>query len=310
MAARPYWSGQIQISLVSFGVKLYVATESKSEIRFHQISRSTGERVKYQKVNASDASDTAPEEVLDKSDIVKGYEFRKGEYIQVEPEEIARLRVPSKDTIELQQFVDLREIAPSFFEKPFFVLPDNDSQSEAFAVVRQALQSTNKAGLGKIAFGGREHLVALAPAPEKTLAGLMAYVLRYDEELRDAREYFSEIKTPKIQADQLALAKELIERKTARFEPKRWHDDYEAALRELVEAKVQNRPVAEEKQRSRPGKVVNLMDALRASVRGDEKKAVSLKKKPPARAGASESRRGLTVVNGGKNSRTARRKSA
>ena len=150
--ARPYWSGQITISLVSFGVKLFVATEAKGEIHFHQISRKTGERVKYQKVTASahEAQQSAPDvdtpasAVVEKDEIVKGYEYQKGQYVTIEPKELADLRVPSKHTMEITQFVDESEIDPEFFEKPYFVVPENDAQAPAFAVVRQALRETKK----------------------------------------------------------------------------------------------------------------------------------------------------------------------
>ena len=158
---RPYWSGHLQISLVSFGIKLFPATEAKSEIRFHQLNRKSGERIKHQKVS----SDEGP---VENSDIVKGYEYRKGEYVMIEPDEIEHLRIPSKHTLEVTQFVDAEELDPEFFEKPYFVVPENDVQAEAFAVVRKALQATKKVGLGKIAFGGREHLIAIsAPHDEK-----------------------------------------------------------------------------------------------------------------------------------------------
>src|SRR5215475_3604280 len=137
---RPFWSGQVQISLVSFGIKLFPATEAKSEIRFHQLNRKSGERIKHQKVSGD-------EEPVDKSDIVKGYEYRKGEYVMVEPDEIEHLRIPSRHTLELTQFVDVDELDPEFFEKPYFVVPENDVQAEAFGVVRKALQATKKAGL-------------------------------------------------------------------------------------------------------------------------------------------------------------------
>ncbi|HZL25794.1 MAG TPA: Ku protein, partial [Acidobacteriaceae bacterium] len=154
--ARPYWSGQIQISLVSFGVKLFVATEAKSEIHFHQISRKTGERVRHQKVLAS-AVENAPDEAADpvaKDEIVKGYEYRKGEYVTIEPSELEHLRVPSKHTMEVTQFVNEEELDPEFYEKPYFVVPENDVQAEAFATVRKALIDTKKVALSKIAFGG------------------------------------------------------------------------------------------------------------------------------------------------------------
>src|ERR1700733_14746221 len=233
---RPFWSGQIQISLVSFGIKLFPATEAKSEIRFHQLSRKSGERIKHQKGSGD-------EEPIEKSDIVKGYEYRKGEYVTIEPEEIKHLRIPSKHMLEVTQFVDEDELDPEFFEKPYFVVPENDVQAEAFAVVRKALQTTKKVGLGKIAFGGREHLVAIAAPSDDKLAGMMAYTMRYAEELRDPADYFGDIKKVAVDEDQLALAKELIKRKSGKFNQDKFKDEYEGALRELVEAKVKHAPI-------------------------------------------------------------------
>jgi DNA end-binding protein Ku len=274
--ARPFWSGHIQISLVSFGVKLFPAVEAKSEIRFHQISRKTGERVRHQKVSASD------EEPVENDDIVKGYEYSKGEYIQIEPSEIAELRIASRSAIDLQQFVDIEELDPAFFEKPYFVLPENDAQADAFAVVQKALQQTRKAGLGKIAVGGREHVIAISAPSDPKLAGLMGYFLRYAEELRDAEDYFSEVKTRKVDEDQLDLAKELIKRKTKPFDPQIFTDDYEVALHELVDAKLKHIPLPKQEAAAPRGKVIDLMDALRRSVKEPPEK-----KKPVARAGVS-----------------------
>jgi DNA end-binding protein Ku len=283
--ARPYWSGQIQISLVSFGVKLFTATETKSEIRFHQLSRKTGERIKHQKVSGEEGP-------VEKTDIVKGYEYRKGEYISIEPEEIENIRIPSRHTLEVTQFVDSDELGPEFFEKPYFVVPENDVQAEAFAVVRKALQTTKKIALGKIAFGGREHLVAVAAPADDKLAGMMAYTMRYAEELRDPAEYFNDIKKVTVDEDQLSLAKELIKRKAAKFAPDKFKDEYEAALRAMVEAKVQHAPIPQEEAAPKSAKVVNLMDALRRSVQGDQAPAA---KKPPAKAAAAP-KKGIALV--------------
>jgi DNA end-binding protein Ku len=282
---RPFWSGQIQISLVSFGIKLFPATEAKSEIRFHQLSRKSGERIKHQKVSGD-------EEPIEKSDIVKGYEYRKGEYVTVEPDEIEHLRIPSRHTLEVAQFVDADEVGPEFFEKPYFVVPENEVQAEAFAVVRKALQETKKVGLGKIAFGGREHLVALSARDDK-LAGMMAYTMRYAEELRDPAKYFGDIKKVSVDEDQLSLAKELIKRKSGKFVPEKFKDEYEVALRELVEAKVKHAPIPREEPARKSTKVINLMDALRKSVRGDEASAAKTKGAKPAAVGA---RKGIALV--------------
>jgi DNA end-binding protein Ku len=293
---RPYWSGQIQISLVSFTVKLFVATESKGEIRFHQISRKTGERVKHQKVLAS-SIDESPDEAgsaVDKSDIVKGYEYRKGEYVMIEPEEIANLRVPSKQTVEVTQFVDLDEVPPEYLEKPYFLTPENDMQAEAFAVVRRALEKTKKAALGKIAFSGREHVLAITAAPD---GGMMAYTMRYKEELRDPAEYFRDIKKVAINEDSLELAETLIKKRAAKFDPGKFVDGYEVALKELVEAKVNNLPVPkEETAEPKRSNVINLMDALRKSLGDKETAAAAVPKKQAKSANAAEAKKGMELV--------------
>src|ERR1035437_4117304 len=309
--ARPYWSGHIQISLVSFGVKLFVATEAKGEIRFHQISRSTGERVRHQKVLAS-ALEKAPDEAaapVEKDEIVKGYEYTKGEYVIVEPSEIANLRVASKHTVAIQQFASLDEIPPEYLEKPYFVVPENDIQAEAFAVVRAALAKSKKAGLGKIAFGGREHILAITAAPDQP--GMMAYTMRYQEELRKPAEYFHAIKKVAVDKESLELAESLIKKRTGKFDPSKFTDGYEAALKELVEAKLKHLPIPkDEVVEPKRGQVVNLMDALRKSVQGGEAAAASGRKKPPAsvkQAPAAKSK-GIALVNPA--AKTARRKSA
>ncbi len=232
--ARPYWSGTIQISLVSFGVKLFVATKPASDIHFHLIDRRTGERVRHQNVKASAVEkdpDTAADPV-EKADIVKGYEYAHGQYVTIEPDELAHLRVPSKRTMEVTQFVDPATIDPAFFEKPYFIVPENAAQTEAFLTIRQALIDTNKVALSRIAFAGREHVVAIAPAiashhaktptqsPEsksskskstKSTAaahpGLMAYTLRFAAELRDPAAYFDPIEPARHQR-RLALPRQ------------------------------------------------------------------------------------------------------
>ena len=261
---RPSWSGQIRISLVSFGVKLIPATEARSEIHFHQIDRNTGERVRHQKVAEGD------EAPVGKEDIVKGYEYSKGHYVQIEPEEIEHLRIPSKRTLDVQQFVNLDDVDPEYFEKPYFVIPESAAQAEAFAVVREALRESKKAALGKIAMGGREHVMAITAPPDAKLPGMMAYTLRYAEELRSPAKYFADVKSPKIDNEQLSLARELIERKAGKFDPKKFTDNYEAALRELVEAKMKHRPLPLEEKPAKRAKVINLMDALRRSVDGKD----------------------------------------
>jgi DNA end-binding protein Ku len=278
--ARPYWSGHVQISLVSFGVSLYVATESKSQISFHQISRSTGERIRHQKVlqSAVESDEAAP--AVQKDEIVKGYEYSKGQYVIVESSELENLRVPSKHTIEVTQFIDVSELNPEYVDKPYFVVPENDAQAEAFAVVRQALVNTGKAAIGKVSFSGREHIVAVTPAGAEG-RGMMAYALRYQNELRNQNDYFRDIKAETISEDSLELAETLIKKKSAKFDLSKFQDGYEIAVKELVEAKIKHLPIpVDEAPKPRAGNIINLMDALRKSVGSDAAPAGSAKKPP------------------------------
>jgi DNA end-binding protein Ku len=280
--ARPYWSGNVQISLVSFGVSLYVATESKGQISFHQISRRTGERIRHQKVLESAAESREATTAVESDEIVKGYEYRKGQYVIIEPSELENLRVPSKHTVAISQFIDVAELNPEYVEKPYFVTPENDMSAEAFNVVRQALVNTGKAAIGKVAFSGREHIFALVPAG----AGMMGYTLRYQYELRNQADYFRDIKQPAIAPDSLQLAEMLINRMASSFDISKFDDGYETAVKALVEAKVNNLPIPiDEAPKQRASNVVNLMDALRKSI-GSEKgatarSAAASAKKPP-----------------------------
>jgi len=273
--ARPYWTGNLQISLVSFGVSLYTATESKSGVTFHQISRRTGERIRHQKVLESAVENNEATTAVEKDEIVKGYEYQKGQYVIIEPSELENLRVPSKHTIAVSQFVDRADLNPEYVEKPYFVTPENDSQTESFNVIREALAKTGKAAIGKVAFSGRENIIAVVPAGER---GMMAYTLRYQNELRNQNDYFRDIKATTIDPDSLELAETLVKRMSAKFDLSKFEDGYEVALKALVDAKVNNMPIpTEEAPKLGTGKVINLMDALRKSIGEDTRAA----KKPP-----------------------------
>jgi DNA end-binding protein Ku len=296
--ARPYWSGQIQISLVSFGVNFFVATESRSQINFHQISRSTGERVRHQKVLQSSVENGSEEagEVVQKDEIVKGYEYSKGQYVTIEPSELDNLRVPSKHSIAIDQFIDQNELNPEYVEKPYFVTPENDAQVEAFAVVRQALINTGKVAIGKVAFSGREHVVAVAPSEGR---GMMAYTLRFQNELRDQRDYFRDIKEAEIGKDELDLAESLINKKAAKLDMSKFVDGYEQAVKELVDAKINHLPIPkDETPKQRPGNVVNLMDALRKSL--DKDRAAGKSSMKPVASEKAPARKGIGLVKPGR----------
>lgn len=294
MVGRPYWSGQMKISLVSFGIQLYPAINSRAGLTFHQIDRETGERVHHRNVVNED-------EPVDKTEVVKGYEYTKGKYLVVEPDELNNLRIPTKSVIEVQQFVDFTELPPALFEKPYFVRPDLKESIEPYAVVRKAMEENRKVALGEIAFGGREHLIAIAVPPDNPEKGLMAYLLRYADELRKAEDYFADLpdfRTLQIDKKQLAMATELVRAYSEPLHLQAYKDDYEQALRELIEAKQKDLPLPLQEEKPRPTKVINLMDALRDSVNqakrppGGEKRAPkAAQKKGPELVGSSRRKR-------------------
>ena len=287
MAGRPYWSGQLRISLVAFGVQLFPATSATSEVSFHQIDRKSHQRIHHLNVVSGDKP-------VSNDDIVKGYEYSKGKYIIVEPDEIKNLRLETQKAINVAQFIDSSDLPPYLFEKPYFVVPDQKGSAEAFAVVREAMIQSDKVAIGEVAFAGREHLIAIAPHPDRKIRGLMAYTLRYAEELRKAKDYFGGIHEQSIDKKQLELASQLIKSQSAPFQLDNYKDDYEAALRELINAKRNEKPLPISEEKPRP-KVVNLMDALRQSVDG-------AKSKPASR---SSSTKGPRLVKTGKRSRRA-----
>jgi DNA end-binding protein Ku len=290
MAGRPFWSGQLKISLVSFGIQLYPAVETRAGVTFHQIDRQTGERIRHRNVTSDD-------ETVENAEIVKGYEYSKGKYVVIEPEEIKRLRIPTRSTLDIHRFVALEELPPALFEKPYFVVPDPRESVEAFAVVRKAMQQEGKIALGEIAFGGREHLMAIAVPQDEKERGLMAYTLRYNEELRKAEDYFAGIASASVDKKQLAMATDLIEAYSGPFAPEEFKDDYEAALRDLVEAKEKEMPLPlEEEEKPRRAKVVGLMDALRQSLHEARTPQTGRKKPPQTEKPRSASKKGPVLV--------------
>ena len=296
--ARPYWSGRIQVSLVSFGVQLYVATETKNQISFHQISRSTGERIRHQKVLASavESDGEVAGAAVAKDEIVKGYEHRKGEYILIEPSELENLKVPSKHTIDVSQFVTMDELRPEYVEKPYYVVPENDSQAEAFAVVRKALQKSGKIAIGKVSFAGRENIIAIRPAGDDAHGGMMAYTLRYSNELRNEQDYFRDLKAVEINEESLELAEALIAKKSTKLDLSKFVDGYEVAVKALIDAKVNNLPVPKDEVAEPRGKVVNLMDALRKSLGGDDSGSGKRVPKKPVESVKADAKKGIGLV--------------
>jgi len=276
MATRAYWSGNIRLSLVSIPVQVMPATKTGAKIAFHQIHKPSGSRIRYQKV----VPDIGP---VDTDEIVKGYELEKGKYVLLEDREIDKLKLEAKKTLDLVQFVGMHEIDPVYFERPFFVLPDDEEDNEAFIVLRDALKKTKKIGLGQIVIRGKGALVALKACGK----GMMLETLRYADEVKKADSAFRDIKEEKPKPDMIELAEELIERKTRKFDAAAFKDAYEEALRDLIEAKAEHRQVRRIEETPQTAKIINLMDALRKSVgKGGNERA-----KKPAKRSRKSSRR-------------------
>ena len=283
MAARAYWQGQIRLALVSIPVEIYAATKSGAQIAFHQIHEPSGKRVRYEKT-VPGLGPVKPE------DIVKGYEVSKGDYVLLQPEEIDAVKLESKKTLELTQFVDADEIDVLYYERPYYVVPADDLAEEAFVVLREALRRAKKVGLGQLAMRGREYIVSLKPCGR----GMVLETLRYADEVNRAQSYFREIEDVKPDPELLDLAEALIEKKTAPFKPDSFHDRYVDALERLIEKKkkAKGRRIIEDEDEApikRSGNVIDLMAALKKSVDTGTKSASAktAAKRPAARRTAS-----------------------
>ncbi|MCK9542238.1 MAG: Ku protein [Novosphingobium sp.] len=261
MAARAYWQGQIRLALVSIPVEVYPATRSGAAISFHQVHQPSGKRIRYEKV----APGVGP---VDRDEIVKGYEVGKGEYVLLDDEEIEAVRIESRKTLELVQFVQASEIDVLYYQKPYFVAPADDLAEEAYIVLRDALRQTRKVGLGQLSVRGREQLVAIRPCGR----GMVMEVLRYADEVNKAQGYFRDIGDAEPDEELLDLATALIERKTAPFRPAEFHDRYVDALHCLIEKKRKARggrrilEDVEEPGRAGGANIIDLMAALKKSV--------------------------------------------
>ena len=260
MPQHAYWKGQVRLSLVTFPVRLYPAVSDSEKIRLHKYDKESGERIHYQNVNESG-------EVVDPDDIVKGYEYEKGAFIPIEDEDIESLRRESKHTIDLVQFVDLSSIDPIYYDNPYYVTPENEMAQEAYITIRDALKKSRKVAIGQVVIANRERIVALKACGK----GLMLETLRYNYEVRQAEEYFDDIQTETEPGkDQLELALELVKKKSGKFEPVKFKDLYQEGLKEIIQAKLEKRAPKLKEESQPPGKVVNIMDALRRSLKQAE----------------------------------------
>jgi DNA end-binding protein Ku len=257
MAPRPNWKGHLKLSLVSCAVALYPATSTSERIRFNIINRKTGDRIRNDIVDAETGQPVEPE------DRVKGYEFAKGQYVLVEEEELDNVALQSTHTIDIEKFVSMAEVDRIYLDESYYLVPEDKISQEAFAVIREAMRKENLVGLARVVIYRREHLLLLAPRGK----GIMATALRYKNEVRNEKSYFDDIPDGKVPADMLKLAVQILEDKKGHFDPGQFEDRYESALMALITAKRAGKapPVVSEE---RPSNVINLMDALRRSARG------------------------------------------
>lgn len=281
---RPIWRGQLRLSLVSIAVELYTATKAAARPSFHQIHAPTGKRIHYAKV--VDGLGAVPA-----SEIKKGYEYEKGDYVLLEDEELDAVRLETRKTLELVQFVDEAEIPPLYFDSPYFVAPADDLAEDAFRVIRDALRQTRKVGLGQLALRGKEYLVAVKPCGK----GLLLETLHYADEIRPSAPFFADVSKDPAAEDLLDVATALIEKKTAPFDPKAFKDHYQAALRELIDKKMKLKgariSTPDEKPARTGSNVVDLMAALKRSLEGGgpaEKPAPKSAGKPAAKRPAKK----------------------
>ena len=278
MAARPIWRGQIRLALVSIPVELYPATKSGASIQFHQVHEPSGKRIKYEKV----VPGIGP---VDRDEIVKGFEISKGHYVLLDPEEIEKVKLESKKTLDLVQFVDIGDIDAMYFEKPYYVVPADDLAEDAFVVLRDALRKSKKIGIGQLAMRGQEYVVAIKPCGR----GILLETLRYADEVHRANSYFREIGDTKPDEDMLDLASMLIDKKSGKFDASEFHNRYIDALRDLIKQKqkAKGEKVIQDPDADAPppkgSNVIDLMAALKKSL-GDERKGKSESKPKKAAA--------------------------
>ena len=255
MAARANWKGYLRLSLVSCPIALYPATSESEKIRFNQINKNTGNRIRYTKVDA----DTGEE--VDSEDIIKGYQVSKGHYIEITDEDLEAVAVESTRTIDIDQFVPREEIDDLYNIRPYFIAPEGKIGADAFVTIREAIAATGQVAVGRVVLTTREHMIALEPRGK----GLMGTLLRYPYEVRNEEEYFDEIPNIKIEKEMLDLAKHIVKSKSGHFEPDKFEDRYETAMREVINKKAKGEKI-EPQRIERPSNVINLMDALKQSL--------------------------------------------
>jgi DNA end-binding protein Ku len=262
MAPRAYWKGYLRLSLVSCPIALYPASSSSERVSFNRINKKTGHRLKQQLVDAETG------DPVEKEDIGRGYEVAKGEYVMVEDDELENIKIESSHTIDINSFVPRAEVDDRYLDSPYYIAPTDKVGQEAFAVIRDVIREKKMVALGRVVITRREHVIML----EAFDNGLVGTTLRYAYEVRDAKAYFEDVPELKLPKEMKELAAHIVDTKSAHFDPASFEDHYETALVEMLRAKQAGRVVQQPKEESTPARVVNLMDALRASIGAETKK--------------------------------------
>jgi len=284
VASRAVWKGQLRLSLVAIGVEIHSATQSGARVSFRQIHGPSGKRIRYDKTVPGIGS-------VKTEDILSGYDLGDDTYLLIRREEIDAIKLETRKTFEMVQFVDATEISPLYYNKPYYIVPTDELAEDAYRVVRDALRKSGKVGLGQITMRGREHLCAVRPCGD----GLLMETLHYEDEVRKADPLFASIEDDEADPDLLSVATQLIERKTAPFDASAFHDRYDTALRKLIDAKKSNRKTprtsaADGGERPKGANVVDLMQALQDSLKGQGGKPKAAAK-PAAKAPAKAPRK-------------------
>jgi len=270
---RAYWKGYLRLSLVTCPVELYPATSQSEKTHFHQINIKTGNRLRQQMVD-EETGKPVPKEQKG-----RGYELSKGRYVPIDDEELAAVQIESTRTIDIQGFVPKSDIDKRYLDKPYYIAPSDKAGAEAFVVIRDAMKDQDRVALAKIVMANREHIIMIEPLGK----GLLGTTLRFDYEVRSESDYFADIPSPRISRDMVELATHILEKKATKFDPSRFKDDYEIALKKLVQRKAKGHTIERPEPAERPSNVIDLMEALRASMKEFKASRTKPKRRPAAR---------------------------
>ena len=276
MAPRSNWKGYLKLSLVSAAIAIFPATSQSEKVRFNTLNRATGNRLKRQMIDGETG------DVVESEDQVKGYAVGKDQYVLVEDDELASIAIESSRTVDIESFVPKATIDDRYRDTPYYLAPEDQVGQEAFAVIRDAMKKKKMVGIARVVMARRERIMMLEPFGK----GLMGTTLLYPYEIRGEESVFEDIPDLKLPEQMVGLAEEIIDRMTGKFEPEKFEDRYENAMIELIRSKQAGLPTKVEKAPARAANVVNLMDALRRSVEGDQGGKRKAKPAPAKRAAA------------------------